>query len=161
MNTPRHAWPFTALVVVDASPRWIYDHTALLAAPDHEQLAMARLTERLSTLMQTIEEARLPTIVVESHELRRVRLADLRGPAHRLGLAGVYGDYCVLEVAERLQRRGYHVVILEDACLWSQPLAELLHDEPRLHRLRRVRVLPACPALADMNPAWQGEIPHF
>ena len=161
MNVRQTGWPFTALVVVDTSPRWLYAATAPVKAPEAGQLAMACIIERISTLMQSVEEADLPNVAVESQALARVRLADLRGPAHRLGIAGVYGEDCVLAIAERLQRRGYCVVILEDACLWSRPLAEVLGDEPRLSRIPRARVLSARAALTEFSLAWQGEPPHL
>ena len=118
---------------------------------------MARVSERIASLLLAAEEAGLPVIPVESQQLWRVRLSDLRRPTQRLGLCGLYGDECVLAVAHRLTRRGYRAVILEDACLWSWPPNAEDHD-PALDQIPRARALSAFPSLSD-RPEWQGGLP--
>lgn len=119
-----------ALIVVDVSPLWLCGHTCLVANPDLDQKAEAVVTQRISDVMALYHdreggEHHWPTpIAVESQALAHLRIRGLAGKV--LGLMGVYGDLCVLEVALALQRRGWPVVIIEDACLWTSPLDQLL-----------------------------------
>ncbi len=166
-----------AVVCVDVSPRWIYyGRKALTAKAEPDSQAMAVAQERISTLLALVAESlqrlthirdyRLPPpIVVESDQLDRVALGDLRGKG-ALALCGVYGDGCVLDVAERLKVHGYEVVILEDACLWSAPPEMLLEEEEQFARrvsaFERVRAAEIFSELTEENPdLWTGDPPSF
>ncbi len=154
-----------ALLCVDTSPRWLYGHTFTDERVDRDmENAVALASQRLTALMQHVASLDLPRpMAVESEQLARLRLDDLRGKGALL-LCGAYGDACVLDVADRLCKRGYPVTILEDACLWSAPLETLLResDDPRLARIPRRRAVEVFPGLLkeDRN-LWAGEPPSF
>ena len=155
-----------ALVCVDVSPRWMYGHT--LQDADEEayansfemRAAMALAHRRLAALMQHVaDHTPLKPITVESVQLSRLRLSDLRR-AGTIAVCGVYGDWCVLDVALRLKRRGYSIVILDDVCLWSEPLKQI--EEPRFKQVRHGRAVKLFPQLiADDPTLWADDSPSF
>lgn len=168
------------IVAVDVTPRWIYGHTCLdETCTDHGSHisgsnAMALIHQRLNILMTAGspgfgELSNVRTVVaVELESLHRYRLLGLKGD--RLLLCGVYGDECVFTAARQLRRRGYPVALLEDACLWSAPLAVLLEDEHtarELNTVSRWRALDLWPNLveladaAELSGLWDGEPPSL
>ena len=168
------------IVAVDVTPRWIYGHTCLdeTSAEQDGHIsgsnAMALIHQRLNLLMTAGspgfgELSNVRTVVaVELESLHRYRLLGLKGD--RLLLCGVYGDECVFTVARQLRRRGYPVALLEDACLWSAPLAMLLEDEHtarELNTVSRRRALDLWPNLvqlaveAELPGLWDGEPPSL
>ena len=158
------------IVAVDVSPRWLYGHTTLDAIDDDDQIAMARAHRRLTSLLCEADPAGasgtpLPVanfLIVESANVDRVYLDDYKD--RPLLLCGVYGDACVLDVADRLQQRGFTVSLLEDACLWGYPLDRIDSEssDPRLRRIPRERAADRFPALLEREPdIWAGDPPSF
>lgn len=151
-----------ALIVVGASPMWLSEHTCLAPKPDLDHVADALVTKRIADLMWHFgDNAGRDTpwpypITVESGALERLSLRGLMGRV--LGLAGVFGDLCVFDVARKLKRRGWPVVIIEDACLWSSPLEGLIDPKseayvPALAKFPRVRATTLWP-LPTMWSYW-------
>ncbi len=117
-----------ALVLVDISPRWLYGHTGVDAAPPASFQTwvdnLGHLTRRLHATARYLEERqpRIPLITVETTSLAWLRM---RRCGMTLALAGLYGDACVQHVAARLQTRGHAVVVVRDLCVWDEfPVAD-------------------------------------
>lgn len=153
------------LLCIDVSPLWLYGHTSLDDGRfEPEMLTMARAHRRISDLMHMYQDTTHDVpIVVASEHLDRLKLDDLRDKGVLL-ICGVYGDLCVLKVADELQKRGFEVIILEDACLWSYSPDTVLTGGNELARTRaRIecgRALEIFPGLADSDAAdWSDALP--
>lgn len=109
------------IVVVDASPRWLYGNTLRNQDIGWEEKQMALIQERLHNLMSYADDHDILCLVVEYSHLDRVKLDDLTQST--IYLAGVYGDECVKAVCDQLREKGFNVKILWDACLWADQIA--------------------------------------
>ena len=165
------------LVVVDATPRWIYGITPLEVNTFHAQSStgdgMQLIHLRLNDLMceagdaHSLESGRLrvwTTISIDLEHIHRIKWSHFRG--HELVLCGVYGDACVAEAGEWLRQHGHRVTLLVDACLWGfsyqDAIAGKLPESERIMSLKRAFVRDIFPALTDEHAhIWNSEIPEL
>lgn len=155
------------IVVVDASPRWLYGLTELekdlntvVELSYGHQLVHVRLSDLLLeadpeswTIPQPIEVR--TAISIELRNLTDLKWSRYRG--HPLYLCGLYGDACVTAAAKHLRGMGFKVTILMDASLWGEDLAEI----DRAAGVHYGMASTLFPALAKEHPKiWTDEIPY-
>jgi hypothetical protein len=156
------------VLAIDVSPRLINCHTCLVDRPTADQLAMATFSERVATILAVCDtDPRHAAISVDDDVCPLLDLRLYRDK--RIGVCGLYGNEAVLEVGRALRARGFEVVLIEDACLWSAPLAWLLDPAKpdwfyaQLDAFPRVR---AADVLGPREfewpaPVWRGDLPHL